>query len=58
MNSFEGQFRYILKYKNSTSLVEAKEFNIDIEENLLDSKNRTVFVPSQQDKIKDDGFQQ
>jgi hypothetical protein len=38
MNSFEGKFRYILKDKNPTSLAEANEFSIDIEENLLDSK--------------------
>jgi hypothetical protein len=38
MNAFEGQFLYILKDKNPMSLAEAKEFNIDIEENLLDSK--------------------
>jgi hypothetical protein len=38
MNAFEGQFRYILKDKKPTSLAEAKEFNINIEENLLDSK--------------------
>jgi hypothetical protein len=36
MNDFEGQFRYILKDKNPTSLAKAKEFSIDIEENLLD----------------------
>jgi hypothetical protein len=36
MNAFEGQFRYILKDKKPMSLVEAKEFGIDIEENLLD----------------------
>jgi hypothetical protein len=35
MNSFEGKFLYILKDKNPTSLREDKEFNIDIEENLL-----------------------
>jgi hypothetical protein len=38
MNAFEGQFRYILKDKNPTPLAEVKEFSIDIEENLLDSK--------------------
>jgi hypothetical protein len=38
MNAFEGKFRYILKDKNMTSLAEDKEFGIDIEDNLLDSK--------------------
>jgi hypothetical protein len=38
MNAFEGQFRYIIKDKKPTSLAEAKEFSINIEENLLDSK--------------------
>jgi hypothetical protein len=38
MNSFEGKFRYILKYKSPTSLAEAKEFSIDIDDNLLYSK--------------------
>ena len=38
MNAFEGQFWYILKDKNPTSLVEDKESSIDIKENLLDSK--------------------
>ena len=36
MNSFEEQFRYILKDKNPTSFTEAKQFSIDIEESLLD----------------------
>jgi hypothetical protein len=36
MNAFKGKFQYILKDKNSTSLAEAKELSIDIEENLLD----------------------
>jgi hypothetical protein len=38
MNDFEGEFRYIIKDKNHTSLEEAKEFSINIEENILDSK--------------------
>jgi hypothetical protein len=38
MNSFEGQFQYIIKDKNTTSLAEDKEFSINIEENILDSK--------------------
>jgi hypothetical protein len=38
MNSFEGQFQYIIKDKKTTSLAEDKEFSINIEENLLDSK--------------------
>jgi hypothetical protein len=38
MMAFEGKFRYILKEKNPTSLAEAKEFSIDIEENILDEK--------------------
>ena len=36
MNAFEGQFRYILKDKKHTTLAQAKEFSIDIEEDLLD----------------------
>jgi len=38
INAFEGQLWYILKDKNPTSLEKSKEFSIDIEQNLLDSK--------------------
>jgi hypothetical protein len=38
MNSFEGKFHFIMKDKKPTSLAWAKEYNDDIEENLLDSK--------------------
>ena len=36
VNSFAGQFRFILKDKKTTSLAEVKEFSIDIEENMID----------------------
>jgi hypothetical protein len=45
MNSFEGKLGYILKDTYPTSLVEAKKFSIDIEENLLDAKIETFQYP-------------
>jgi hypothetical protein len=38
MNAFEGKFCFILKDKNPTSLAQAKEYSVDIEENLFDSR--------------------
>jgi hypothetical protein len=38
MNAFEGKFHFILKDKKPTSLAQAKEYSVDIEENLLDSR--------------------
>jgi hypothetical protein len=52
MNSFEGQFRYILKDRDPTSLVEAKEFSIDIEENILDSKIEPFQYPRSKTKSR------
>jgi hypothetical protein len=38
MNSFDGKFHFFMKDKNPTNLAKAKEYNVDIEENILDSK--------------------
>jgi hypothetical protein len=38
MNAFDGKFHFILKDKKPTTLAQAKEYNAEIEENLLDSK--------------------
>jgi hypothetical protein len=38
VNAFDGKFHFILKDKKPTSLAQAKEYNVEIEENILDSK--------------------
>jgi hypothetical protein len=38
MNAFDGKFCFILKYKNPTTLAQAKEYSAEIKENLLESK--------------------
>jgi hypothetical protein len=38
MNAFNGEFCFILKDKRPTTLAQAKEYNAEIEENLLESK--------------------
>jgi hypothetical protein len=45
MNAFEGKFRFILKDKKPTSLALAKEYSVDIEENLLDSRVEPFHYP-------------
>jgi hypothetical protein len=52
MNAFEGQFRFILKDKKHTLLAQAKEYNIDIEENLLDSRMEPFQYPRVKAKAK------
>jgi len=38
MNAFEGKFLFILKDNKPTPLAQYKEYNVDIEENILDSR--------------------
>jgi hypothetical protein len=38
INAFNGQLCFIPNDKNPTTLVQAKEYNLDIEENILDSR--------------------
>jgi len=52
MNAFEGKFRFILKDKNPTSLAQAKEYNVDIEENILDSRVDPFWNPRVKEEAK------
>jgi hypothetical protein len=52
MNAFEGQFHFILKDKKPTSLAQAKEYSVDIEENLLDSRVEPFQYPYAKTKAK------
>jgi hypothetical protein len=38
MNAFDGKLCFILNDRNPTNLAQTKEYSVDIEENLLDSK--------------------
>jgi hypothetical protein len=38
INAFEGKFLFILKDNKPTPLAQYKEYNVDIEENILDSR--------------------
>jgi hypothetical protein len=53
MNAFEGKFCFILKDKKPTSLAQDKEYNADIEENLLDSRVDPFKYPCVKAEAKD-----
>jgi hypothetical protein len=50
MNAFDGKFCFILKEKKHTILAQAKEYSVEIEENILDSK----FDPFQYLHVKEE----
>jgi hypothetical protein len=45
MNAFDGEFHFILKDKKPTDLTQAKEYSVEIKENLIDSKVDTFQYP-------------
>jgi hypothetical protein len=52
MNAFDGQFCFILKDKKPTTLAQAKEYSVEIEENLIDSKVDPFQYPCVKAKAK------
>jgi hypothetical protein len=45
MDAFDGKFHFILKDNNPTTLVQSKDYNVEIEENILDSKVDPFLYP-------------